>query len=72
MKKPESVSKLDVLLDGGAPHNVFYSRPYIPEGSKRKKVDLAHGTKQGYVKDGDTTFIDASVSAEEARNPAIG
>ena len=64
------LNKLEVLLDGGASHNVFYG-PSIPEGSKEKSVDLAHGSKQGYVKDFDITFIDPTVSPAEAETPAI-
>ena len=64
------MKKVEVLLDGGATHNVFYS-PKRPEGPNKRKVELAHGAKQGYVKNGDITFIDASVSVQEARTPAI-
>ena len=34
----------------------FYSSK-IPPGAVEKEVDLAHGTKIGYVKDGDITFV---------------
>ena len=46
-----------VLLDGGASHNVYYSSQ-IPEGAIKKEVELAHGTKTGYVKGGDIIFLD--------------
>ena len=61
---------MGVLLDGGASHNVLY-RSRIPKGAKEKEVDLAHGTKRGSVKDGDITFIGASVNPEREESPAI-
>ena len=69
-EESENVSKLQVLWDGGASHNVFYSSS-IPQGAVKREVDLAHGTKIGYVKDGDITLIDESVTAERARVPTI-
>ena len=39
----ESVNKLEVLRDGGASHNVFYSAQ-VPEGAVQKEIELAHGT----------------------------
>ena len=50
-----------MLLDGGESHNVYYNAK-VPEGSEARDIDLAHGTKRGYVKDGDTTFIDEAVT----------
>ena len=35
-------NKMEVLLDGGARHNVYYS-PEIPEGAVEREVELAHG-----------------------------
>ena len=64
------IKKADVLLDGGASHHVYYS-PSIPEGALKRQVELAHGTKTGYVKGSDITFIDKSVSEEQAKTPAI-
>ena len=64
------VKRADVLLDGGASHHVYYS-PTIPEGSIKRQVELAHGTKTGYVKGSDITFIDKSASEEQAKTPAI-
>ena len=37
----------------------------------KKEVDLGHGTKIGYVKDGDITFIDEAVTVEQAKVPTI-
>ena len=59
-----------VLLDGGASHNEYYS-PSIPEGAIEKEVELAHGTKTGYVKGGDIIFFDESISEKKADEPAI-
>ena len=42
-----------------------------PEGALKREVELAHGTKVGYVKGGDITFIDESVSEEQAEIPSI-
>ena len=64
------IKRADVLLDGGASHHVYYS-PTIPEGSFKRQVELAYGTKTGYVKGSDITFIDKSVSEEQAKKPAI-
>ena len=63
--KSEAVIGEHVLLDGGASHHVYYSSK-IPEGSFERQVDLAHGTKTGYVKGSDITFIDKSVSEEQS------
>ena len=52
----------NVFLDGGAIHNVLY-RAEIPEGSVERDVELAHGTQNGYVKDGDVTFVDPDLGA---------
>ena len=57
------IKRSDVLLDGGASHHVYYG-PKIPEGALRREVELAHGTKVGYVKGSDITFIDKSISEE--------
>ena len=43
----------------------------MPEGALRREVELAHGTKIGYVKGSDITFIDKSISEEQAKTPAI-
>ena len=64
------IKRADVLLDGGASHHVYYS-PTIPEGSLERQVELAYGTKTGYVKGSAITFIDKSVSEEQAKKPAI-
>ena len=64
------IKSTNVLLDGGASHHVYYS-PSIPKGAVRREVELAHGTKTGYVKGSDITFIDKSVSEEQAKAPAI-
>ena len=65
-----SINRIKVLLDGGASHNVYFG-PEIPEGALKREVELAHGTKTGYVKGGDITFIDESASEEEAEMPSI-
>ena len=59
-----------VLLDGGASHNVYYSSE-IPEGSIKKQVELAHGSKCGYVKGEDIIFIDKARTKEESNKPTI-
>ena len=66
----EEINRINVLLDGGASHNV-YDGPKIPEGAFRRDVELAHGTKVGYVKGSDITFLDESVSEEQADIPSI-
>ena len=68
--KSDAIRGEDVLLDGGASHHVYYS-PTIPEGAIERQVDLAHGTKTGYVKGSDITFIDKSVSEEQSQTPVI-
>ena len=55
---------------GGAIHNVFFSSE-IPKAAVRKDVELAHGTRQGYVKDGDITFVDDSVRDDSGKDPSI-
>ena len=67
---PDFIDRTNVLLDGGASHNVYYS-PKIPDGALKREVELAHGTKIGYVKGGDITFLDESVSDEQAEKPSI-
>ena len=64
------IGKMEVLLDGRASHSVYYS-PEIPEGAVEREVELAHGTKIGYVKGGDIIFVDESVSKEQAERPSI-
>ena len=59
-----------VLLDGGASHSVYYSAK-VPEGSVKRQVELAHGTKEGYVKGGDITFLDETVSDLQSEVPTI-
>ena len=59
-----------MFLDGGASHNVYYG-PKITDGALKRDIELAHGTKVGYVKGGDITFLDASVSEEQAEIPSI-
>ena len=66
----QNVSKMRFLLDGRASHNVYY-RAEIPPGAVQKEVELAHGTKVGYVKDGDITFLDETVTNEQAKTPSI-
>ena len=64
------VKQINVLLDGGASHHVYYG-PKVPEGALEREVGLAHGTKIGYVKGSDITFVDESISVEQAKIPAI-
>ena len=59
-----------VLLDGGASHNVYYS-PSIPDGAIEKEVELAHGTKTGYVKGGDIMFLDESISEKKPKSQLL-
>ena len=46
---PANACKTRVLSDGGASHHVYYSSE-VPEGAVKKRVELAQGTKFGYVK----------------------
>ena len=66
----ESINKLEVLLDGGASHHVFWS-PQVPEGAVEKEAELTHGSKMGYVKDDDVTFVDDAAIADKADIPTI-
>ena len=66
----EEINRINVFLDGGASHNVYYG-PKIPEGAFKRDIELAHGTKVGYVKGGDITFLDESASEEQAEIPSI-
>ena len=68
--EPMSIKRINILLDGGASHNVYFG-PKIPEGALRREVELAHGTKVGYVKGSDITFIDEAISEEQAETPSI-
>ena len=71
LEPPETLAKSStILLDGGASHHVYYS-PTVPKGAVEKDVELAHGSKAGYVKGSDITFIDKTVSEEQAKTPAI-
>ena len=71
LEPPETLAKNStILLDGGASHHVYYS-PTVPKGAVEKDVELAHGSKAGYVKGSDITFIDKTVSEEQAETPAI-
>merc|ERR1711989_106040 len=71
LEPPRTLAKRStILLDGGASHHVYYS-PRVPKGAEEKEVELAHGSKKGYVKGGDIIFIDESTSEEQAETPAI-
>ena len=59
-----------VLIDGGASHNVYYSAT-VPEGAEERDVDLAHGSRKGYLLDHDIIFIDKNMSHEQGRVPSI-
>ena len=67
---PANVCKTRVLLDGGASHNVYYSSE-IPEGSVKKRVELARGTKFGDVRGEDITFLDKARTKEESDRPTF-
>ena len=67
---PGTICKARVLLDGGASHNVYYS-PDVPDGAVKKEVELAHGTKIGYVKGADITFVDKSRTLKESKRPTV-
>ena len=64
------VKRINVLLDGGASHHVYYG-PKVPEGALEREVELAHGTKIGYVKGSDITFLDESISEAQAKVPSM-
>ena len=68
--EPVCIKRSNVLLDGGASHHVYYG-PKVPEGALRREVELAHGTKIGDVEGSDITFVDESISEEQAKTPAI-
>ena len=71
LEPPRTLAKsTTILLDGGASHHVYYS-PKVPKGAEEKEVELAHGTKKGYVKGSDIIFIDEAASDEQAETPAI-
>ena len=65
-----AANQVRVLLDGGAKHNVYYSSK-IPQGAVKKQVDLAHGSKVGYVQDGYVALIGESTTLEQAKMPSI-
>ena len=67
---PPIACRSGVLLDGGASHHVYYSSE-IPEGSIKKQVELAHGTKVGYVRGEDIIFLDKARSKKESERPTI-
>ena len=67
---PANKCKHRVFLDGGASHNVYYS-PEVPDGAVKKEVELAHGTKIGYVKGADFTFVDKTRTLKESNRPTI-
>ena len=53
--------QVGVLIDGGASHNVYYSAT-IPEGAIEKELELAHGSKKGYIINDDIIFLDDTMS----------
>ena len=65
-----SINRVGVLIDGGASHNVYYSAT-IPEGAVERDIELAHGSKKGYVVNDDITFLDDSMSTEEGPKASI-
>ena len=69
-EEEEKTNRTKVFLDGGASHNVYFA-PKIPEGAQKRDIELAHGTKVGYVKGSDITFVNESVSEEQAEIPSI-
>ena len=59
-----------VLIDGGASLNVYYSAE-IPKGAVERDVELAHGSKTGYIIDDDIIFLDNSMIAAEGLRMCI-
>ena len=57
-------------MNGGASHTVYYS-PDVPDGAIKKEVELAYGTKIGYVRGADVTFVDKSRTLKESKRPTI-
>ena len=57
-----------VLIDGGASHNVYYSA-VVPEGVVEREVELAYGTKKGYILEDDITFLDDAM--DPSRGPVV-
>ena len=55
-----------VLIDGGASHNVYYSAT-IPEGAVEREVELAYGSKIGYILEDDITFLDDTMSKSQGK-----
>ena len=64
------VRTVGVLIDGGASHNVYYSAT-IPKGAVEREVELAHGSKKGYIVNDDIIFLDDTMSAEQGAVPSI-
>ena len=64
------VRRAGVLIDGGASHNVYYSAT-VPEGAEERDVDLAHGSRKGYVLDDDIIFLNETTSREQGQVPSI-
>ena len=52
------------MIDGGASHNVYYSA-VIPAGAVEREVELAYGSKTGYIIEDDITFLDNSMSPSQ-------
>ena len=64
MEKLAAADQEGVLIDGGASHNVYYSA-VIPEGADEREVELAYGSKTGYIVDDDITFLDYSMTVSQ-------
>ena len=67
---PPIACRSGVLLDGGASHHVYYSSK-IPDGSIKKQVELAHGSKTDYLCGEDIIFLDKAKGEPESERPTI-
>ena len=66
VEKLAALASEGVLIDGGTSHNVYYSG-VIPKGAIEREVELAYGSKTGYVLEDDIIFLDESMEPDEGR-----
>ena len=66
VEKLAALADEGVLIDGGASHNVYYSA-VIPKGAVERQVELAYGSKTGYILEDDIIFLDDSMKVDQGR-----
>jgi len=71
VRVPETVLDSQILLDGGATHDIWVADKRPRDGSSKVDVELASGQVKGYLKNGEVTVVDPAATKTDKERPKL-